>query len=96
MVAAYSCGVKEFWIYTGLRAAVFVASFAVVAGIWALVTGAEGVPVFWTLLLALVLSGIVSFVVLDRPRRALATRVEQRASRATRKFEELRSREDED
>jgi len=87
-------GVKEFWIYTGLRSAVFVASLGVVAGVWMLV--AEEVPILWVVVIAFVVSGVASYVLLARPREALARHVEERAGRASAAFEERRSREDAD
>ena len=83
---------KEFWIFTGLRLALFGASFCIVAGIWLLVTGA--VPLFWALVIAFLLSGIGSYVVLNPQREALARRVEARAERMTERMEEMKSKED--
>ena len=85
---------KEFWIYTGLRIAVFVASLGVVAGVWMLV--ADEVPVLWVFVVAFVLSGVASYVLLARPREALARHVEARAGRAADAFEARRSKEDAD
>ncbi|MGZ5405132.1 MAG: DUF4229 domain-containing protein [Nocardioides sp.] len=85
---------KEFWIYTGLRIAVFVASLGVVAGVWMLV--ADEVPVLWVIVLAFILSGVASYVLLARPREALARHVEERAGRAASAFEAQRSKEDTD
>lgn len=87
-------GVKEFWIYTGLRIAVFVASLGVVAGVWILV--ADEVPILWVIVLAFVLSGVASYVLLAGPRTALARHVEERAARAASAFEAQRSKEDTD
>lgn len=87
-------GVKEFWIYTGLRIALFVACLGVVAGVWMLV--ADEVPVLWVVVVAFALSGIASYVLLARPREAFARRVDERARRATQAFEAQRSKEDVD
>ncbi len=87
-------GVKEFWIYTGLRIAVFVASLGVVAGVWMLVS--DEVPILWVIVVAFVLSGVASYVLLARPREALARHVEERAGRAADAFEARRSKEDVD
>lgn len=70
---------KEFLVYTGLRLALFVASAAVVLGVWALV--ADEVPLIWVLLGAFVLSGIGSYFLLNRQREAFARRVDERARR---------------
>jgi LPXTG-motif cell wall-anchored protein len=86
--------VKEFWIYTGLRLLLFVASVGVVFGIWLAVTGSA--PVMWVLLIGLVVSGIGSYFLLGRQRVALAQHVDARARRATERFEELRAKEDVD
>ncbi|MEJ7795377.1 MAG: DUF4229 domain-containing protein [Nocardioides sp.] len=87
-------GVKEFWIYTGLRIAVFVASLGVVAGVWMLAT--DEVPILWVIVVAFVVSGVASYVLLARPREALARHVEERAGRAAGAFEARRSKEDAD
>ena len=83
---------KEFWIYTGLRVALFLGSFAIVFGIWAAATG--DVPVLWAVVLAFLLSGVGSYFLLARQREAFAQRVDARARKASAKIEEMRSRED--
>ncbi|WP_028660333.1 DUF4229 domain-containing protein [Nocardioides insulae] len=83
---------KQFLVYSGLRLLFFVVAYALVAGIWLVVTQ-DAAPFFWTLVIALILSGIASFVLLERQRVEFATRVEKRASNA---IEKMRSREDED
>ncbi|HWM74842.1 MAG TPA: DUF4229 domain-containing protein [Nocardioides sp.] len=85
---------KEFWIYTGLRVALFFGSLAIVSGIWAV--AADEVPILWAVVLAFLLSGIGSYFLLARQREAFAQRVELRAQRATAKIEEMRSKEDAD
>jgi hypothetical protein len=86
--------VKEFWIYTGLRLVLFAASFGIVVGVWSLLTGS--VPVLLALIIALVVSGIGSYFLLDRQRQALALRVQTRAERMTQRIEEMRAAEDQD
>jgi membrane protein implicated in regulation of membrane protease activity len=86
--------VKEFVIYTALRIALFLGSFAIVFGIWAAVTG--DVPVFWAVLIAFVVSGVGSYYLLERQREAFARRVDARAQKATEKLDEMRSKEDTD
>jgi hypothetical protein len=86
--------VKEFVVYTGLRVLLFLASLGVVAGAWVLIAG--DVPVLWAIVIAFVVSGVGSYFLLDRQREAFARRVDERAQRATSKFEELRSKEDAD
>ena len=85
---------KEFWVYTGLRAVFFVASVVVVGGVWLAI--ADSANVMWILLISLVLSGLASFFLLDSQRGALARHVDERARRATARFEELKAKEDVD
>jgi ABC-type multidrug transport system fused ATPase/permease subunit len=85
---------KEFWIYTGLRIALFVASLGVVGGVWMLVS--DEVPLLWVVVVAFALSGVASYVLLNRQREAFARRVEARAERASAAFEAARAKEDKD
>ena len=87
--------VKEFLVYTGLRLGLFASTFVVVAGIWALVSPGE-VALIWPLVVAIVISGVVSAYWLKGPRERFAAKIEQRAQRASAKFEEMRSKEDVD
>ena len=86
--------VKEFWVYTGLRILLFIASLAVVIGVWFLVAGEA--PIFWAVIIAFLMSGIGSYFLLGVPRAAFARRVETRAERMTAKIEEMRAKEDAD
>jgi hypothetical protein len=86
--------VKEFWIYTALRLGLFAATAAIVFGIWLAIAGSANV--MWVLIIALVVSGIASYVLLGRQRSALARHVDARARRASLKFEEMRAKEDVD
>ncbi|MGA8845930.1 MAG: DUF4229 domain-containing protein [Nocardioides sp.] len=83
---------KEFWVYTFARLALFVVTWVALTAAAALLTG-EPYPVV-TLLLAFLISGVGSYYVLSKPREALARKVEERASRASARYEERRSRED--
>ena len=94
MVGDYPHLVKEFAVYTALRLLLFAAVFAVIAGIWLAVS--DSVPIMWALLIALVVSGVVSYFLLNRPRDAFARRVDERATRAAAAFEAQRAREDVD
>lgn len=85
---------KEFWIYTGMRALLFVASFAVVFGIWSLVS--DTVALLPVLLIALIVSGIASYFLLNRQRDAFARKVQVRAERATQRHQERTAKEDTD
>jgi membrane protein implicated in regulation of membrane protease activity len=86
--------VKEFVVYTALRLLVFLASLLVVGGIWALVTGDTQVPALWVVLLAFLVSGVTSVVLLRRPREAFARRVAERADAAAARYQESRAKED--
>lgn len=85
---------KEFWVYTGLRVLLFLATLALVFGVWLLV--ADEVPVLWAVVIAFAISGIASFYLLDRSRQAFAQRVQARAERASAAIEAQRSKEDVD
>ena len=85
---------KEFVVYTALRLLLFAATFGIVIGIWLLVSGSANV--FAAVLIAFVASGVGSYFLLNRPREALARRVEVKAQRATQAFEERRAKEDAD
>jgi hypothetical protein len=88
--------VKEFAIYTVARLGLFVASYAVIAGLYMLATGTDSVPLVWPLLLAAVVSAVASLYLLKGPRHRFAARVEQRAANMSRRFEEARAKEDQD
>ena len=85
---------KEFWIYTALRLLLFAASFGIIVGVWFLFT--DSVPILWALILALVVSGIGSYFVLNPQREALARNVQTRAERMGTRFEEMKAKEDVD
>jgi membrane protein implicated in regulation of membrane protease activity len=87
--------VKEFLVYTGLRLALFVGSVLVVGGLWALVTGDTQVPAVWVVLVAFLVSGVVSVFLLNRPREAFARRVSARAEAASARLQRARAKEDE-
>jgi uncharacterized membrane protein YfcA len=86
--------VKEFVIYTGLRLLMFAATFGIIIGVWLLV--GDQANIFVAVIVAFVVSGVGSYFLLNRPREALAQRVEVRAERATKAFEELKAKEDAD
>lgn len=85
---------KEFAVYTGLRLAMFAATFGVIVGVWLLV--GDQANVFVAVVIAFIVSGVGSYFLLDRQREALAKRVEVRAERATKAFEERKAKEDVD
>ncbi|MBS41745.1 MAG: hypothetical protein CMH83_00965 [Nocardioides sp.] len=85
---------KAFWIYTGMRLGLFLVTWAAVTGAWLLIDGTVAVGV--TFLIALVVSGIGSYFVLNGPRQRLAEHVQERASKASARFEEMKAKEDVD
>ena len=85
---------REFAVYTGLRLLMFAATFGVVVGVWLLVSDKANILV--AVVLAFIVSGVGSYFLLNRQREALAQRVEVRAGRATKAFEERKAREDRD
>ena len=87
---------KDFATYTVARIGLFVASYAVIAGIYMLLTRSDSMPILWPLLLAAVVSAVASYYLLRGPRERFAARVDARASAASRRFEEVRSKEDRD
>ncbi|WP_447643781.1 DUF4229 domain-containing protein [Nocardioides zeae] len=87
---------KQFVIYTLMRLALFVVVYAVVLGVWTLVFGSGPLIQLPPLVIAMLISGIVAFVLLDEQREAFAERVDARAQRVSSSYEKSRSREDED
>jgi uncharacterized membrane protein YfcA len=85
---------KEFVVYTGLRLLMFGATFGIIVGVW-LAVGEEA-NVLVAVLIAFVVSGVGSYFLLNGQREALARRVEVRAERAGKAFEERKAREDVD
>jgi hypothetical protein len=86
--------VKDFVVYTGLRLVLFLATWAIAMGISLALTDQASYGL--TLLIAFAVSGIGSYFLLRGPREALAQRVEDRAGKASARFEEMRSKEDVD
>jgi hypothetical protein len=82
-------------MYTLSRLGLFVASYALVVGIYLLVTGSDEIPMFWPFLVAIVISSIASVYLLKTQRARFATVVGLRADAASRRFEERRAKEDE-
>ena len=85
---------KEFWVYTLMRLGLFLGSFAIVFGVWFLVTG--DVPVIWVVVIAFAVSGVGSYYLLERQREQFAVKVEGRAAKVSQKLEEQRAKEDAD
>jgi uncharacterized membrane protein len=82
---------KEFAIYTGLRLALFAACFAV---LWFALN--NWLTLFPLLLVALIVSSILSIFVLRAARDRLAGTIERRAGRITERIEQSRRAEDDD
>ncbi|GAA0580505.1 DUF4229 domain-containing protein [Kribbella sandramycini] len=80
---------KEFAIYTGLRAALFGAAFAVLY-----FPLRNQLSVFPLLLVALLISSILSIFVLRAARDRLAGRISTRAGRISERIEKARAAED--
>ena len=87
---------KEFAVYTLARIGLFVASYAVIVGVYMLVAGTDHVPLLWPFLAAAIVSAVASYYLLQGPRQRFAARVDARARAASQRFEEARSREDQD
>ena len=87
---------KEFVIYTLARLGLFVASYAIVVGVYLLATSSDSVPLFWPFLVAIVISSVASVYLLKQQRARFAAVVERRAAAASRRFEEVRAKEDDD
>ncbi|MEO5651842.1 MAG: DUF4229 domain-containing protein [Marmoricola sp.] len=85
---------KPFVIYTLLRLGLFVATYAVLGALWVLFRGTEGV-LLAPFLLAVVVSSVLSVKLLRGHRDRFAAVVQARAERATARFEQVKSREDE-
>lgn len=93
-MTTYPEGVKEFWIYTGMRIGLFISSLVVVIGVWLLIAGE--VPILWAVVIAFALSGVGSYFLLNGPREAFARRVEERAQRVASRYDAMKTKEDVD
>ena len=82
---------KEFAIYTGLRAALFAVCLAV---LWFALR--SWLTIWPVLFLALIVSSILSIFVLRAARDRLAGTIEHRAGNITRRIEAARAAEDDD
>jgi hypothetical protein len=87
--------VKEFAIYTAARLGLFAVSYAVVVGIYLLVSDERQVPLFWPFLVAIIVSAVASAYLLRAQRERFAQVVQRRAERASSRLEEMRAKEDE-
>ncbi|MCW2841783.1 MAG: hypothetical protein JWR55_3266 [Aeromicrobium sp.] len=87
---------KAFWTYTLARLAVFAVCFAIVWTVAQIWLESNTVITIWVLLIALVLSSVVSIFLLAGLRDRLAQNVHERATRMTERLEESRRAEDVD
>jgi hypothetical protein len=88
--------VKEFAVYTAARLGIFLLSYALVIGIYLLVSGErEEIPLIWPFLVAVVISAIASVYLLRGQRERFALAIHERAQRASARVEQARAKEDE-
>jgi hypothetical protein len=87
---------KAFWTYTAARLGVFAACYAVLWGIGRLFLELDELTNLLVLLLALVISSVISIFALAGLREQLAGNVQARAERMTERIEESRRAEDVD
>ena len=86
---------KPFLIYTALRLWLFLTTYAVLAGIWVLAFGKDGMLLI-PFLAALIISALLSLKLLAPQRERFAAVVQARAERASQRFQEQKSKEDVD
>ena len=86
---------KAFWIYTLARFVVLAVTYLVVWGI-ASIWFDPGFANLFVLLIAFLLSSVISYFALARLRDDLAVHLSDRASRISQRIEESRSAEDVD
>ncbi len=86
---------KAFVIYTALRLGLFVVCYAVLGWVYVGLFGQTGV-LLWPFLGALLVSSLLSWKFLAPQRERFAAVVQGRAERASSRFDEMRSKEDQD
>jgi hypothetical protein len=74
--------VKEFVVYTLSRIGLFLGAYAIVVGVYLLVTGGDSVPLLWPVIVAALISSVASVTMLRGQRERFAASVEARARRA--------------
>ena len=79
---------REFIVYTLSRLGLFVVAYAIIAAIYLAATGESALPVFWPLLVAIIVSSVASVYLLRGQRERFAAVVERRAAAGTRRAEE--------
>lgn len=73
---------KEFAVYTVSRIGLFLGAYAIVVGVYLLVTGGDSVPLLWPVVVAALLSSVASVTMLRGQRERFAASVERRARRS--------------
>ncbi|HSJ20035.1 MAG TPA: DUF4229 domain-containing protein [Nocardioidaceae bacterium] len=87
---------KEFAVYTAARLGIFLLSYALVIGVYLLVSGErEEIPLIWPFLVAVVISAVASVYLLRAQRERFALAIHERAQRASARVEQARAKEDE-
>lgn len=84
---------KSFVIYTVFRLGLFVLCYAVLGGLYLLLIGTQG-SLLWPFLAAIVVSSVLSLKYLAPQRERFAHVVQERAEKATARFEERKAKED--
>jgi len=87
---------KAFWTYTLARLGVFLATWAVLWGLSRLVFEGGAVLDLWVLLIALIVSSIISILALRGMRDRVALKLQERARSLNDRIEESRRAEDVD
>ncbi|GAA3535373.1 hypothetical protein AFL01nite_07600 [Aeromicrobium flavum] len=87
---------KAFWTYTLARLGVFLVTWAVLWGISRLVFEDSTVLDLWVLLVALIVSSIISILTLRTLRDRVAVKLQERAQSLNDRIEESRRAEDVD
>ena len=86
---------RAFVIYTVLRLLLLFSTYVVFAGLWWVFFDTDGLLLV-PLLLAVIVSSLLSLKLLAPQRERFAEVIEARAERASRRFEEHKAREDSD
>lgn len=87
---------KDFFVYTAARLAVFLVTFGLLWGVASLFLETSQVFTIWILLMALIISSVISIFALVGLREKLAGRIQHRAEALQERLEESRSAEDVD
>lgn len=83
---------KEFAVYTAARFGIFVVLLAVILGLWIVVAGTP-VPLLWPLVIAAVLSTLLSAYLLRSMRERVTGQLQRRGELAARRNAAVRAKE---